>query len=45
MVTEAMMEKATLSKNDPNKVELTDQQMQLAQQQAKAEAYKKSVIE
>jgi hypothetical protein len=25
MVTEAMMEKATLSKNDPVKVELTDQ--------------------
>jgi hypothetical protein len=24
MVTEAMMEKATLSKNDPNKVQLTE---------------------
>ena len=45
MVTEAMMEKATLSKKDPTKVELTSQQIQMAQQQAKAEAYKKSVIE
>jgi len=41
MVTEAMMEKATLSKKDPNMVDLSAQEMLLAQQQAKAEAYKK----